>query len=367
MTRFDVISADSHFIEPPELWTSYVDARFRDRVPHLERLSDTDVYWIGEEIKPSLIGLLAGAGRTAGAVRSQGRWDEDIPRSAYDAGARVEAIAADGVQAEVLYPSVCQRLYGLRDPELMYASFEAYNSWAADWARQDREHFRVLGVLAVDDVARGTRELIRCKESGLAGALIPAVPAMASDYTGAAFDRFWDAAQETGLPISLHISTRRDDKEVRGASFADASMKHTHVMRTLDELIFGGVFLRFPDLRVVSAENDAGWAAHLIARMDHKYRHSYALYDSPIKGAELLPSDYFRRNVFLTFMIDQAGVQTRHLTGVDNLMWASDYPHHESTWPHSGRVIADHFPPSVPEAEKRQIVAGNAARLYGFS
>jgi predicted TIM-barrel fold metal-dependent hydrolase len=201
---------------------------------------------------------------------------------------------------------------------------------------------------------------------GLAGALIPAVPGAGTDYAGGGLDRFWDAAQETGLPISLHISTRRDDKELRAASFADASLKHTHVMRTLADLVFGGVFLRFPGLRVVSAENDCGWAAHLIARMDHKYRHSHALYDAPIKKAELLPSDYFRRNVFLTFMIDHAGVQTRHLTGVDNLMWASDFPHHESTWPNSRRVIADHFPPAVPEAEKRKIVTGNAARLYGF-
>jgi predicted TIM-barrel fold metal-dependent hydrolase len=219
----------------------------------------------------------------------------------------------------------------------------------------------VMGVVA-DDVAGGTRELIRCKELGLAGALIPVVPGEGTDYAGAEFDRFWDAAQETGLPISLHIGTPRDDKQRWGAG----SLGHVPVMRAIADLIFGGVFLRFPELKVVSAENDCGWAAHFMARMDFSYRQAYVLNSWPIKEADRLPSEYFRRNVFLTFMDDLAGVQTRHLVGVDNLLWASDFPHHQSTWPNSQQVIAELFPPTVPEAEKRQIVAGNAARLYGF-
>jgi predicted TIM-barrel fold metal-dependent hydrolase len=137
------------------------------------------------------------------------------------------------------------------------------------------------------------------------------------------------------------------------------------VQRTIAEMIFSGVFERFPGLRVVSAENDIGWIGNFLERMDHRLtRKRYAVYRDP--PLSLMPSEYFRRNVAATFMNDRVGIVTRDLAGVANLMWSSDYPHHESTWPDSQQVFTALFD-GVPERDRRRIVAENAAALYHFA
>src|SRR5207249_1207630 len=120
MTRFKVISADSHVIEPGDLWQNYIDPKFRERAPRLVHRADEDVIEI-EGRGASSLGLSAGAGRDAAEVRRSGRFDTDVPRAAWDPSARLEAISIDGVEAEVLYPTVSLRNYGLKDPAYLEA------------------------------------------------------------------------------------------------------------------------------------------------------------------------------------------------------------------------------------------------------
>jgi predicted TIM-barrel fold metal-dependent hydrolase len=130
-------------------------------------------------------------------------------------------------------------------------------------------------------------------------------------------------------------------------------------------LIYAGVFDRFPRLQLVSVENDAGWAAHLIDRMD--YGQVKARFRNLATGQDNkeAPSHYWHNNISYTFMRDRAAIATRHLIGIDRLMWSSDFPHGDSTWPDSQQVIAEQFE-GVPEAERRLILHDNAARMYGF-
>ncbi|HJY83265.1 MAG TPA: amidohydrolase family protein, partial [Candidatus Binatia bacterium] len=128
-------------------------------------------------------------------------------------------------------------------------------------------------------------------------------------------------------------------------------------------LIFGGVFDRFPGLKVVSAENDIGWIGHYLQRMDHAYEKYRYLEKTTVIPEP--PSFYFRRQVHATFQDDRIGVLTREYAGVDNLMWASDFPHSDSTWPRSKEVIARDFA-GVPESEMQKIIADNCAALYGI-
>jgi predicted TIM-barrel fold metal-dependent hydrolase len=132
------------------------------------------------------------------------------------------------------------------------------------------------------------------------------------------------------------------------------------VQESLARLVFGGVLARFPGLRVVSAENDVGWIPHFMYRMDHVYEKYRAMWERPLPER---PSHYVRRQLFATFQDDPIGPATHALFGAENYMWASDFPHSDSTFPESRAWIAKNFA-GVPEPVRRRIVHDNAVALY---
>ena len=171
------------------------------------------------------------------------------------------------------------------------------------------------------------------------------------------------------MPLSLHTATRRQGK-IRGAgpgTLRDASSRATKAFYpalSMCDLIFSGVFERHPRLTVAIVEFELAWAPHLLSTMDYTYRerHGEAIYR--FKDG-LLPSDFFRRNVVLSFQEDAIGVRLRDVIGVDNMMWGSDYPHSESTFPQSRKILAEILA-GVPDEEQVKIAGGNAARVYNF-
>ena len=182
------------------------------------------------------------------------------------------------------------------------------------------------------------------------------------------YDPFWSAAQDLHMPISLHSITgmgaesRLAIKQPLDRYVRSTSLSH-EVQRTLVVLICSGVLERFPELKLVSAENEVGWLSFYLQKLDQAREEYRYLYPVPLK---LRPSEYFRRQIFATFIDDPVGVANREHVGVENIMWSSDYPHTVSTWPHSREVVERDFK-GVPEDEKRLIVRGNVARLYGLS
>jgi predicted TIM-barrel fold metal-dependent hydrolase len=171
------------------------------------------------------------------------------------------------------------------------------------------------------------------------------------------------------MPLSLHTATKRQGK-IRGAgamTLRDASSRATKAFYpalSMCDMIFAGVFERYPRLTLAIVEFELSWAPHLLTTMDYTYRerHEEAIYR--FQGG-LRPSDFFHRNVVLSFQEDAIGIRLRDLIGVDNMMWGSDYPHSESTFPRS-RAILSEILADVPEAEQAKIVAENTARVYRF-
>ena len=365
MPAFSVISADSHVIEPPELWRDYVEPAYRERAPRLVSDADEDRFVIDGR-GTGTIGLMAGAGRAPEDVSTTGRFDQDVPRAAWDAAARVAAIEADGVQAEVLYPTVALSIYSNPDSGFVGACMDAYNRWLVDFCAVEPLRFKGVGLISLHDVADACRQVDRVAALGMSGVMFPLRPHIDLPYSDDAYDPLWARVQALGLPVTMHLFT--DPQATRPASlaegFADWVTKPAHMQRTIAEMVFSGVFERFPDLRVVSAENDIGWIGNFLQRMDHRLtRKRYAMYGDP--PLSLMPSEYFHRNVSATFMNDRVGIVTRELVGVANLMWSSDYPHHESTWPDSREVCSTMFD-GVPAADRRRIVVENVADLYHF-
>ena len=361
MASYRVISADSHIVETGDLWKSHIDPAYRDRAPHMVREGDTD--WIVCE--ETRMGPPFGYS-TAGNKHPTSRLADAVYPGAYDPDARLKEMARDGVDAEVIYPSLGLRAFNIPDVGLRRASLEAYNRWLGGFVAAYPHKLKGLAMVDSTDPALASQTLRTGHQLGLSGALITIEAEEPERYGTEELDPLWHTADELNMPVSLHILS--NEKPIKQGSHIHETLQHGFIQHTLATMVFGGVFQRHPGLRVISAENDAGWAPYFMERMDYLFTdlRRQAYQDYAIKGGDLLPSEYVLRNVGFTFQRDASGVFVRSLVKVSNLMWASDYPHNDSTWPNSQELIARLFA-DVPEAETRQIVAENAAALYGFS
>jgi predicted TIM-barrel fold metal-dependent hydrolase len=275
----------------------------------------------------------------------------------------------DGVAGEVLYPSQGLFYFKVADTRLMSAIFRAYNDWLAEFCRTDPERLKGIAMINLDNVQDGIKELERTAKMGFAGAMMTEYPFEDRRYDRPEYEPFWAAAQALDMPLSLHTATRRQGK-IRGAgeqTLRDASSRATKVFypaTSMCDMIFAGVFERYPNLKLAIVEFELAWVPHLLSSMDYTYRerHEEAFYRFKDGWR---PSDFFHRNVCLSFQEDEVGIRLRDIIGVDNMMWGSDYPHSESTFPQSRQILAQILA-GVPEDECAKIVGGNTARLYHF-
>ncbi|PYN24646.1 MAG: hypothetical protein DMD99_10480 [Candidatus Rokuibacteriota bacterium] len=371
MTPAMILSSDSHVFEPPDLWTTRIDAAFRDRAPRMQRTDGADQLVVEADQVISGIGLISNAGARFEApetISGQGRF-EDVPRGGYDPVQHLRDMEVDGVAGEVLYPSQGLFYFRVADTALMSAIFRAYNDWLAEFCKTDASRLKGIAMINLDDVQDGIRELERAARLGLGGAMITEYPLEHRRYDQPEYEPFWAAAQALGMPLSLHTATRRQGK-IRGAgdkTLRDASSRATKAFYpalSMCDLIFSGVFERYPRLTLAIVEFELAWAPHVLTSMDYTYRerHGEAIYR--FKGG-MRPSDFFHRNIVLSFQEDVIGIRLRDAIGVDNMMWGSDYPHSESTFPRS-REILKAILAGVPDDEQAKIVGGNTARVYRF-
>ena len=371
MAKEIVISSDSHVFEPPDLWTERIDAKFRDRAPHMERVGEVDQLVVEGDQMIAGIGLISNAGARFEApetISAHGRFD-DVHTGGYDPDQHIKDMAIDGVSGEVLYPSQGLFYYKIADSELMSAVFRAYNDWLSDFCSNDPDRLKGIAMINLDDVSDGVRELERSARMGLVGAMISEYPWEARRYDGAEYEAFWMAAQDLNMPLSLHTATRREGKS-RGegnTNIHDASGRANKVFwpsTSMCDMIFSGVFERYPKLKLAVVEFELAWVPHLLGSMDYTYRERHEEATYRYKN-DALPSDFFHSNVYLSFQEDDIGIRLRDVIGVDSLMWGSDYPHSESTFPKS-REILDRILEGVPQEEKNKIVGTTTAKLYGF-
>ena len=376
--RLPVISADSHIVEPPDLFVASIDPQFRDRAPRVVDHAELGSIWQVEGLGYPSVELMGGAGRSIDDMDLDARF-ERARQGGWDAGERLRDMDTTGIDAALLYPTVGFHSYGIADPALLQAVLAAWNRWIADFCREEPRRLKGVGCVVLDDIDWAIAEMQRCAERGLATINVPS-QLEGPHYGTDAYDRFWAAAQDLELPVSTHIGSTRG---VRSHSRAVEHMQHLvsgpvrdyssgavvlpdwNVQEMIFQLIASGVFERFPRLRFVCAEFEAGWAASMLTYLDAAVwegTHPYVVYDLPLK-----PSDYFRRNMALTFIRDTVAVRCRDIIGVDNLMWSDDYPHLESCWPDSSRVIAQVMPEAeVPAEDRRRMLHANASRIYGW-
>ena len=373
MADYRIISSDSHIIEPPDLWTSRVEPKFRDRSPHIIRREDGSDYWVCDD--HVLIGAaFAGAqtGMRFEAPESMTLTDrvENIRPGGYIPEEHVKDMDIDGIDVGLLFPTLGTTLYGLADSQLLDSLLMTYNDWLAEFCKPFPKRLKGLALLNIDDVGVGVKEMERCAKMGLAGALITVYPPEDRSYDSAEYEPIWATAQDLEMPLNLHIGTNRN---VRNRSFSDLDAATRPFFTNVDHwvrmslscMIFASVFERYPKLQVGSIEMETSWAAHFLDRLDYTYVERPAREGQTWErfAGDMLPSDYFHRNVFLGFQEDALGIRLRDIIGVDNLLWGSDYPHQESTFPRSQQILEDILA-DCTEEEKAKIAGGNCARIY---
>jgi predicted TIM-barrel fold metal-dependent hydrolase len=329
--------------------------------------------FVAEGAAPFPVASGFAAGRSGEDLRefmSQGY--EAARPSGWDPAERIRDQEVDGIDAEVLYPTLGMVLFSMPDAELQRACFAVYNDWLAEFCRHDPRRLYGVGLISLEDVDRAVTDVERIAAQGMRGAMIWGSPPEDRPYSDRAYDPFWQAVSEHGLPVSLHIITGRGrqaerlgrtmEKRVdtrRNPGITYATVTH-EIQESLATLVFGGVLERFPELRIVSAENDVGWLPHFVYRMDHGFEKYSAMLPEKLS---LRPSEVVRRQVLATFQDDPVGPATWEIFGEDNYMWASDFPHSDSTFPESHAWIDKNFE-GVPAPVRHKIVYANAAALY---
>jgi len=378
MAGYKLISADSHIVEPPDMYAGRIEAKFRDRAPKMERRKTPNGReydaWVIDGMQVGTLGAVMQAGQRfedPSQIDFLGVW-EDVRKGAYDPHAMITENEEDGVWGSCLQPSQGLFWYRLPDSELLSEICRVYNDWITDFCKPYPERLKGIGMLNVDDVDDACRELERCKKLGLVGAFIPVSPLPDRPYREPVYDRLWAAAQDHEMPLLLHIATPRNG--VPGCEFtmtvgeltgAGRSTTDHWVRYSLSAMLFAGVFDRYPRLKVGSVEHEAAWIPHWLKQMDFTYRERPVFTKGWKSSQGMLPSDYWHQNMFVEFMEDDLGVELRKHIGVETMLWGSDFPHAESTWPQSKQFL-DRIFAGVPEDDRRKITSDNAAKLFGF-
>ncbi len=372
MARLRVVSADSHMMEPAELWTQRLDARFRDHAPHVVK-SDHGYLFTAPGVSPFPVAGGFGLGRSGRNLgdhfRNSGH--EAARASGWDPVERLKEQDIDGIEAEVLYTTLGMSLFGLADGELQQACFRVYNDWLAEFCSHHRKRLHGVALISLADIEAGTKELQRCARAGLKGGMIYGSAPAHRPYLSTDYDPFWAAAQDLEMPLSLHVFTRAShgSQPAEGPrlseymNFSRAYVRGIHeVQDSLADIIQSAVMERFPRLMLVSAENDTGWLPHFMFRLDHVFE-KFGSFSRQSQPLTMKPSDYVRRQLWATFQDDPIGPALYRQFGENNFMWASDFPHSDCTWPHSHQVIEASFQ-SVPPDVTSKIVFDNANKLY---
>jgi predicted TIM-barrel fold metal-dependent hydrolase len=362
---FPVISADSHITEPPNTYLDHIDPAFRDRAPRMVDGGEGvgDLFVIDGMRTPVPMGLVAAAGKPAEEIRVMGVRFEDLHRSGWDPSARLADQERDGVSAEVIYPTVGMQLCNHPDGDYKKACFDAYNRWVAEYCAVAPARLIGAGQTALRSPEEGIADLESIKALGLRGVMMPGNPSYEQDYDHKAWDPFFEAAADLGLPLSFHILTSRSEK-VRGPRLNGFLSVVRGCQDIMGTLVFGAVFERHPELKVVCVEADAGWVPHFMYRMDHAFnRHRHWM--QPDQELRRLPSEYFAESIYVTFQDDWTAFRQADQMNWRRLMWANDFPHSDSTWPWSREMLAEHTA-TLSGEQRRAILCTNVAELYGI-
>jgi predicted TIM-barrel fold metal-dependent hydrolase len=344
-----LISADDHHLEMDHLFEERLPAKFQSRAPKFWRdpaTRELHVEIAGRAFNPPGIGTIG--------QECPGFWD---------LGERLRVMDSEGIYGSVLYHGQLQSLNAIiaDDPELYTACIDVYNEWLIEHLAPAKD--RLVGVPVLPSFLKP--ETARDQMQKLVGlgyrtVQMPSYP-RGVRYNSREMDPVWEAVVEAGVPLSFHV-TAYQEFQGYGSLGANVSRNLSPFRNLLGQLVFSGVFERHPDITVGFAEGGIAWVADAIAGMDRVFRSYYTILKPKLEN---LPSFYWKRNCFATFMDDPVGVELMHRIGADNAMWSIDFPHPESVFGYAGEVAKSVYD-ALGHDDAKKVLGGNAARVYGF-
>ncbi|MDP6977251.1 MAG: amidohydrolase family protein [Myxococcota bacterium] len=379
-----VIDIDTHVTEPPDVFTTRVASKWKDRVPHVTKAENGDDIWVIGDQMIGHPGAYSMAGHTDAPPNFVSGYSQ-IPASMMEPRARLTHMDEEKIYANVLYPNVggfgAGGFLKLGEPELMLECVSAYNDFLFEWASEDLERLVPVMSMPFWDVAAAVGEIERCAAKGFRALVMCNQP---QDF-GMPFlrERHWDpvwaAAQDAGLSISFHIgggdlSDLLEDVAGVGfsANFARASaLVFLDNGKCLADVIMGGICHRFPRLKMVSVESGVGWIPFILEALDWQWKNSGVGKEHP--EWDLLPSEYFRRQMYGSFWFEEGGLANAIELYPDNILYETDYPHPTCMAPgpasagtHPG-LYAEKALAGVSAENIGKVLHGSAAALYGIA
>jgi predicted TIM-barrel fold metal-dependent hydrolase len=348
------VSGDSHVNEPRDLWRENLPARLREQAMRGIEAGDDGNWTL----------VLEGHSLDKTTAYEQERMLASDPEHRY------RVMREDGIVGECIFPTVGLYVWMLADPEGGAASCRVYNEWIADTlARSPR--FRCAGLVPAWNVDDAVEEVARIADAGLGAVMIPAVAA--PDWNHRNWWPLWRAIGETGLPVVVHQGTGHSMYFYRGPGAGVSNLLATQSMapRMAGLLATSGVLADNPDLHFVFVEYNIGWLAWAMQTLDY-YTVAFSEAGETPQGKKWVnpelpepPSFYLRRQVHATFQDDSVGMHNLPLTGAQALLWGSDYPHHEGTYPHS-RETVERLAKDVADDDVQRVFRQNAIDLFNF-
>ncbi|MGX7680063.1 amidohydrolase family protein [Jatrophihabitans sp. DSM 45814] len=365
-----IVSVDDHVIEHPTVWTDRMPAKYADRAPHIERIDGNDS-WIYEGKVAGNFALNAVAGKHPREFGLDPRSYDDMLPGCYGIADRIKDMDIEGIWAQLCFPN-----FGgfagstfAKQGDLAFAAkcISVYNDFILDeWCAYAPDRQIPLMMLPYWDVEASVKEVERTVPLGAKSITFLEAPhnlGLPSYHTDH-WDPLLAVCEEAKLPLSVHFGSGGSPQGLApdGDFFITIALFGLNSMMATVDMLMSPMFYKFPGLKVALSEGGIGWMPYLLERTDYSWgRHKYWC----DVNAEKVPSELFREHIYGCFISDQAGIDNRHLIGIDNIMFESDYPHSDSNWPHTRKMLAEALI-DVPDDEARKIVELNARRLYNF-
>ncbi len=384
------ISADSHALEGPEVFAGLAD-RFGDDAPRVvHKPGEGDYISIPNQPKRSRnVAIMALAGtrldyatplpRKHASKPGAGSIDDPEIQAYFtggyaamrpgltDGARRPDDQDIDGVAAEILYPGWFP-MFGLPNLELLIALQKNYNDWMHDQYLASKGRLIGLAALPVQQPDRAATELERVIKLGFKGIVLPSNAPRGRRYSDSDYEPMWALAAEAGLPVAFHVACMSHAPDwLKASSGRDPIVQYAGssalIHDTLIELMVRGVCAKHPNLKFVLAEFNAGWVAHWLDKVQQGWSREHAKDSSSAPPVDVL--EIWQRQFFATIEDDAAALHTRDMIGEETLLWGSDYPHTDSTWPCSSQVLDEMFEHYSPESRDK-ITRTNVANLYSL-
>ena len=374
MTHPFTVDADSHVLEPPDLWETYLEPKYRDRGIHIRQTPEGEELIVDNElIMRGRLAMLGGAEHDAPALFADPTipYLDTCPRASMFTNDRVKLLDEWGVNAGITFPTIGILWDKENAPDLAMAYARAYNNWQWDFASPAPDRIVPIAQIPLYDPALALTELKRCLKLGFKGMFLAPERICGKRPSHPDFDPLWAVLQEADLPVCMHLIVRFKravglanhgwyDRDERPNSVFSFGLGGTmQLVPAAASMVCDGLFDRFPTLKVLIVEAGAGFAAYVMDRLDEKFDR----FGASMAQTRDRPSDYFRRNLWYVMDPGERSIDANcDLVGEDRFLWGSDYPHIDSHINAAAEVRASLA--GMTESRRRAVLGENGRKLF---